>query len=147
MGAPDFYFAVNAIFRHIHDRHGKAALIRYWRELGRDYYRGRIQRWRDGGPSEIVADWTRYFAEEPGAVVESQADANSATLHVCVCPAIKHLRESQRDIVPYFCEHCDHVVGAMAHEAGYHFERTGGMGECQQRFVRLTISARDNPEV
>jgi len=28
MSAPDFYFAVNAIFRHLHDHYGKQVLIR-----------------------------------------------------------------------------------------------------------------------
>ena len=36
MSAPDFYFAVNAMFRHIHDRFGKDELVAYWRSLVSD---------------------------------------------------------------------------------------------------------------
>ena len=58
-----------------------------------------------------------------------------------VCPAIKHLRDHGRDIVPYYCEHCDHICGAMAEAAGYAFERTGGMGACRQRFIATAPQA------
>jgi hypothetical protein len=143
MSAPDFYFAVNAIARHIHDRYGKQALIDYWRELGRDHYRDRTAAWRSG-PGTIARDWREYFAEEPGAEVDVRVEPDGAVaLDVKVCPAIKHLRANGREIVPYFCEHCDHVCGAMAENAGLRFERTGGMGACRQRFVPLTISPRN----
>jgi hypothetical protein len=137
MSAPDFYFGVNAIFRHLHDRFGMEALIDYWRSLGLEYYANRTNDWRDGGPQAIAEDWKQYFLSEPGAEVDVHATTDAAELDIRVCPAIKHLRESGREIVPYFCEHCDHVCGAMAESAGYTFERTGGMGSCKQRFVRL----------
>jgi hypothetical protein len=137
MSAPDFYFAANAIFRHLHDKYGKAALVDYWRSLGREYYARRCQGWREGGPEAIAADWCEYFAQEPQAEVDAVAQGDTATLNIRVCPAIKHLRDCGREIVPYFCEHCDHVCGAMAEAAGYCFERRGGMGACQQRFVAL----------
>lgn len=141
MSAPDFYFAVNAMFRHIHDRYGKDALIHYWRGLGREYYAARVKRWRAGGTGAIAEDWRDYFAAEPQAEVEVTAGEGSVDLAVHVCPAIKHLRDQNREIVPYFCEHCDHVCGAMAEEAGYRFERTGGMGACHQRFIQISLPA------
>jgi hypothetical protein len=134
MSAPDFYFAVNAIFRHLHDQYGKEALVDYWQNLGREYYRDRSRRWRDGGPEAIAADWREYFAKEPQAEVDATVQGNTVTLEIRVCPAIKHLRDHNRDIVPYFCEHCDHICGAMADAAGYAFERSGGMGSCRQTF-------------
>ena len=144
MSAPDFYFAVNAMFRHLHDRYGHEALVDYWRSLGREFYRRRIRDWKDGGAEAIAADWRDYFLREPQAEVESVAQGDAVTLDVKVCPAIKHLRDHGRDIVPYFCEHCDHVCGAMAEEAGYDFRRTGGMGACQQRFIKRAAQAGED---
>jgi hypothetical protein len=119
VSAPDFYFAVNATFRHIHDRFGKAALVDYWESLGREYYGARAARWRDEGPAAIAEDWRQYFLKEPQAEVDVIVEDQAVTLDVRVCPAIKHLRECGREIVPYFCEHCDHTCGAMAQAAGY----------------------------
>lgn len=139
LSAPDFYFCVNSIARHVHDEYGMDVLIDYWESLGREYYAGRVAQWKRAGPHAIADDWREYFLQEPKAVVEAISDDTSATLNIAVCPAIKHLRDSGREIVPYFCEHCDHVCGSMARAAGYGFERLGGMGSCQQRFVQLAL--------
>jgi hypothetical protein len=139
VAAPDFLFAVNATFRHLHDTHGKEALVRYWQQLGHEYYRARWERWRRDGMEAIAADWRDYFDNEPGADVDVAIVEEAVQLDIRVCPAIKHLREQEREIVPCFCEHCDHVCGAMAAAAGYGFERTGGMGSCRQRFVTLSV--------
>ena len=139
MAAPDFFFAVNATFRYLHDTYGKDALVRYWQQLGLEHYRSRWERWKRDGMPAVAADWRDYFDNEPGADVDVALTETAVQLEVRVCPAIKHLREHQREIVPYFCEHCDHVCGAMANAAGYDFERTGGMGSCRQRFVQLSV--------
>lgn len=139
MSAPDFFFAVNDMFRHLHDEYGKEVLVDYWQNLGREHYRQRNQRWCKGGPQAIAEDWRTYFDHEPGAEVEVTASEDCVSLDIRACPAIGHLRKSGRDIVPYFCEHCDHVCGAQAEAAGYRFERTGGMGSCQQQFVKLNV--------
>lgn len=142
MSAPDFFFAVNDIFRHLHDRYGKEVLIDYWRGLGRDHYRQRNACWREGGTEAVAADWRAYFDDEPAAEVEVTHTDQAVDLDIRACPAIGHLRRSGRDIVPYFCEHCDHVCGAQAEAAGYRFERTGGMGACHQRFVKLAVEGQ-----
>jgi hypothetical protein len=142
MSAPDFYFAVNAMFRHLHDHFGKETLIDYWRRLGREYYRCRIERWKEGGAEAIAADWRAYFAEEPQAEVDVTVAGETVELDIKVCPAIKHLRDQGRDIVPYFCEHCDHVCGAMAEAAGYVFRREGGGGACHQWFIGRPTESR-----
>jgi hypothetical protein len=144
VSAPDFFFAVNAMFRHFHDRYGKEALIDYWQCLGREFYRQRSQNWKDSGPEAIAADWRAYFAQQPQAEVDCSAQGDVVTLDIKVCPAIKHLRDHQRDIVPYFCEHCDHIGGVMAEAAGYDFERSGGMGACRQQFIKR--NARNGEE-
>lgn len=140
MSSPDFYFVINATARHIHDEYGKDVLVDYWRSLGREYFAQRTEKWRVGGLQAIADDWSEYFLHEPGAVVETTLKGDAVHLDVRVCPAIKHLRASGREIVPYFCEHCDHVCGSMAHEAGYEFARTGGMGSCHQIFHRHPIT-------
>jgi len=139
MSAPDFFFAVNEIFRHLHDRYGKEVLIDYWRSLGREHYRQRNAHWQAGGTQAIAEDWKNYFDNEPGAEVEVTQTDDAVELDIRVCPAINHLREHHRDIVPYYCEHCDHICGTQAEAAGFVFDRKGGMGSCRQRFVKLAV--------
>jgi hypothetical protein len=145
MSAPDFYFVVNSTARHIHDEYGMDVLIDYWRSLGREYYGERAALWRDGGLQAIANDWQQYFLHEPGAEVRTTVAEDAVELDIQVCPAIKHLRASSREIVPFFCDHCDHTCGSMAEQAGYGFERTGGMGSCRQRFYALPAANEDSP--
>lgn len=144
MAAPDFYFSIDATFRHIRAAHGEAALHRYWRELGLEFGRPRWECWRAGGAHAIARDWRDFFDGEPGADVRVATDAaGGVTLDVVVCPAIAHLRARGRDVEPWFCDHCDHVCGAMAGAAGFAFQRDGGMGRCRQRFVPLAVLKSD----
>ena len=143
MSAPDFYFVVNATAKHIHEEYGMEVLIDYWRSLGKEYYRQRIQEWREGGLKAIAEDWNQYFLNEPGAVVTATVNQEAVHLDIRVCPAIKHLRDCGREIAPYFCEHCDHTCGSMAEEAGYDFSRSGGMGSCHQIFSLPTGTGGD----
>jgi hypothetical protein len=140
--SPDFFFATNAIFRHLHDRYGKEALVEYWRGLADEYYGDRVEAWKSGGLPAVAADWQAYFAQEPQADVEVVLSDKEVELRVRVCPAVKHLRDCSRPIVPYFCEHCDHTCGAMAQRAGLEFERSGGMGSCRQRFIERRAGSR-----
>lgn len=143
MSAPDFYFAINALFRHIHERYGHEALVDYWRAMAREYDAPRIARWQAGGWAAVADDWRAYFAREPNAEVDVVAGPGSVALIVRVCPAIKHLRHQGRDVVPYFCEHCDHTCGAMAEAAGFQFQRSGGRGSCRQRFFQIPAAGRE----
>ncbi len=117
----------------------------YWRSLGREYDRRRLERWRAGGPEALAADWCEFFAEEPQADVNVDVVGRNVVLDIKVCPAIKHLRDHHRDIVPYFCEHCDHVCGVMAEQSGYTFQRSGGDGACRQEFISPPASGEDTP--
>src|SRR5438477_11653496 len=109
MAAPDFFFALNAMFRHLHDRYGMEPLITYWRKLGREYYAARWQKWRREGAKAVADDWREYFSNEPGAQVVVTVADGAVELDVQVCPAIKHVRDHGRELVPYFGDHCDHV--------------------------------------
>jgi hypothetical protein len=68
-GSADFYYAINATFRFILTRLGRAAWIAYLQEMGRGYYAPVNARWRAGGLPAVARYWQAFFAAEPGAVV------------------------------------------------------------------------------
>ena len=73
MAAGDFYFALNATFRFIHDRWGEDALVNYWESLAREYHAPLSQRSREGGLPAVADYWRDYFAHEPGGEVTVEA--------------------------------------------------------------------------
>lgn len=146
MSAPDFYFGISAMFKHIHDRFGRDALVKYWHDMGTDYYRQRWQQWRDRGLPAIAQDWRSYFDKEPGSGVHITTHDDHVTLDIRTCPAIAHLRKHHRDVPNYFCQHCDVMNSAMATPAGFRFERQGGMGSCVQKFVQVGVTASSSSD-
>ena len=136
VGAIDFYFAINATFRFILKRFGTKGLRQYWTDLGKTYFAPVSAAWKRGGLVAVAAYWKAFFAAEPGAEVKVTCGQDSVQLEVEVCPAIRHLRANQRDIVPCFCHHCYFVSEAMADAAGLTVRIEGGNGSCRQTFYR-----------
>lgn len=136
VGAPDFYFAINATFRFILNRFGLDGLRRYWADLGASYFAPVTARWRAEGFPAVARYWRAFFDAEPGADVVVHESPVSVTLEVRTCPAIRHLRAGQREIVPCFCQHCYFMSEAMAQPAGLTMRVEGGNGACRQTFTK-----------
>lgn len=149
VGASDFYFAVNATFRFIHSKLGMEGLQRYWSNLGTRYFAPVSDRWKSGGLPAIAAHWRAFFAAEPGAEVDVEEGTDTVTVHVRVCPAIKHLREHGREIIPCFCQHCYYINEAIAEPAGFTGRVNGGNGSCRQTFLRRSalVAAQNFGEI
>lgn len=149
VGAADFYFAINATFRFILARFGLDGLRRYWTDLGNSYFSPVSDRWKSKGLMGIEEYWLSFFKAEPGSDVEVKRTEASVTLEVKVCPAIRHLRENNREIVPCFCQHCYFINEAIAVPAGFTARVRGGNGSCIQTFQRSDseIAPQDLTEI
>jgi hypothetical protein len=134
MSAGDFYFAINATFRFIHDTYGKDALVDYWTSMAREYHADTAEGFRNGGLQEVRRYWADYFAHEPGGDVGVSLTERGVELAVRDCPAIRWLKDGGREIVPYYCEHCHYISTAIAAQAGMSFTLVGGGGACHQLF-------------
>ena len=135
-GAADFYFAINATFRFILARLGRAGWIRYLEQLGHGYYAPVNRLWTAGGLPAVARYWRDFFAAEPGAVVEVIEQADRVEVRVSECPQIKHLRQDGREIVPEFCQHCYFLGAARAQASGLTMRLRGGNGSCCHTFAR-----------
>ncbi len=138
MAAPDFYFAINATFRFVHEQWGEEALERYWEAMGKEYFAPLSEQFRARGLDAVETYWRHFFAEEPGGDVEVAREGDRVRIEVRECPAIKHLRAHDREVMPLYCRHCHHVSTAIAEAAGLRFRLEGGGGECRQVFGRVT---------
>lgn len=134
VGAADFYFVINATFRFIERRFGLDGLRRYWQQLGESYYAPVSAEWKRGGLAAIASYWRAFFQAEPGGNVEVKLNDDSVVIDVRACPAIRHLREHGRQIIPCYCQHCYYVSEAIAAAAGYAARIEGGDGSCRQVF-------------
>ncbi|MHC4871763.1 MAG: hypothetical protein ACYTFY_07950 [Planctomycetota bacterium] len=140
VGAADFYFAINATFRFIHDKFGIDVLREYWRDLADQYYAPVSRLWQEQGMSSVKNYWEEFFQAEPGGAVDVSSDEDSVTVSVKVCPAVSHLKKHKRSIVPYFCEQCYYLGKRVSENAGYDMDLSGGNGSCCQKFYKVKKS-------
>ena len=140
VGAADFYFAINATFRFIHDRFGIEGLHRYWTEMGTNYFAPVSESWKRNGWDGVAAYWKAFFAAEPKAEVNVDRNGETLVVEVKTCPAIKHLRDHQREIFSCFCQHCYFVSEAIGRPAGLTVRIEGGNGTCRQTFLRAAAN-------
>lgn len=136
VGASDFYFAINATFRFVLARFGPEGLQKYWTDLGTRYFAPVAAQWQNGGLTAVADYWRAFFAAEPNADVDVRQIQDAVTLDVKVCPAIKHLRDNGREIVPCFCQHCYFISEPIAAQAGLTVRIAGGNGSCRQTFLK-----------
>jgi hypothetical protein len=136
MSAGDFYYAINATFRFIHDSWGKEALIDYWTSMAQEYHADVADGFQKGGLEAVEVYWSDYFADEPGGDVTVSLTEKGVEIDVRDCPAIRWLKNGEREIVPYYCEHCHYVSTAIVEQADMAFKLEGGGGTCHQLFSR-----------
>ena len=134
VGAPDFFFAYNATFRHIREQYGEEALRQYWLEMGREHFAHVTKAVRAKGLEALRKHWEELFAQEPGAKVSMVMQSNELELRVEQCPAWKHLRANGREVDPSYCDHCLWVSRGMCEAAGVQVMVEGGQGACVQKF-------------
>lgn len=147
-GAADFYFAINATFRFIHDRLGHEAWVAWLENLARGYFRPVNEAWHRGGFAAVGSYWRAFFDAEPGSDVEVRVSTDEVVLDVKVCPAIAHLRKSGRKIVSYYCEHCAILGAARAAEAELSMNLSGGNGSCRHIYRRAgELPAQDAAQI
>ena len=136
MAAPDFYFAINATFRWIYDNWGEEGLVDYWERLGHEHFAAVTERFRQGGLEAVREYWCEFFNEEPGGDVSVDLVGDQVVLDIRTCPAVKHLREHGREVMPLYCRHCYHVSQAIGDGADLAVRVEGGGGSCRQLFTR-----------
>ncbi len=133
-GYGEFYRALNATFRYIDGKKGRSHLEKFWEDHGKNYMAPIWKKWKAGGLDAIALYWRAFFAHEPGAEVKVTANQEFVDIRVSVCPAIKHLKETDWEIFPHYCQHCYFVSEAAAQQSGYTIRVDGGNGTCSQRF-------------
>jgi hypothetical protein len=145
VGAADFYYAINATFRYMHNKLGAEGLRSYWCDLGKQYYTPVRTLWKREGLRGVAQYWRDFFRAEPGGDVEVIEQSDRVEVNVKVCPAIKQLRAGNREILSCFCQHCYFVSDAVGEAANVTVRIQGGNGSCRQVFLKRdqAVAAQD----
>ena len=114
----EFIWAYNELFKFLHERHGKEAVIELWKAIS-DEFLGNLDRLvRERGIQGMREYWTHTLTEE-GAdyVMTVEEDAFYIDMHRC--PSVALLNEGPSSRYPDYCEHCAWLYPPLLDKHGF----------------------------
>lgn len=120
----EFIPAYSELFAFIEERHGKAALIRFWEGLTDEFLWNLRDLVAEKGLAGMHEYWTHTLGEEGGEYELSLAD-DEFRIEIRRCPSVAILRAS-RHLKPYpdYCEHCKVLYKRVIEPFGFEVETT-----------------------
>ena len=120
---PDFHSSMNMGIEYLGQHHGEADIRDYLETFARNVYRPVLEKLREA-PLEAIAEQLRgtYQAEKATDALTLTLDADTLTIDVAYCPAVKHLQKTGRQVSRWFSMTTTVVMQTFADEAGLTFE-------------------------
>lgn len=133
----EFILAYSELFKFLHERHGRGAVVRFWEELSDEYLKNLRDLARTRGLQGLRIYWT-HTLEEEGAEYDMYMTPDTFTIEMHRCPSVAKLRRA-RHITPYrhYCDHCDVLYARVINDYGmcYRLEKI----DEREGVCRLTV--------
>ena len=100
---PDFHSSMNMGIDYLGQFHGEGDVREYLMTFAKNVYKpvlAKIQKQPFAALSEQIR--STYLAEKAEDAVELIEEANSLTVKIAYCPAVKHLQKTGRTVTPWF---------------------------------------------
>ena len=119
----DFHSSLNMGIDYMAKEHGEEALIDYLKMYTKHVYNKAFENIQ-GDPLDAIAAHIQgtYLREKAQDVLHIQNDGKTLSVRIDYCPAVKHLRETGRDVSAWFQYATTVVMQEIASFAGVHFE-------------------------
>lgn len=119
---PDFHSSMNMGIDYLGQFHGEEDIREYLETFTRNVYKPVIQAMKED-PLDALAEKIRstYVAEKAEDALTLQQDANSLVVKIAYCPGVKHLRNTGREVCPWFSMSTTVVMETLAKEADLTF--------------------------
>jgi len=138
----EFIPAYSELFKFLHERGGKAAVVAFWEHLSDTF----LDNLRDLAAAKGLAGcfeyWTHTLSEEAADFrMELDEAAGVFTIEMRRCPSMARLTETQH-IEPYefYCEHCDTLYRRVLEPLGFEYEVD--LSDCRNARCKLTVRSR-----
>ena len=118
----DFHSSMNMGIDYVAAQHGEDALREYLTMYTRHVYKPVFQEMETDALAAIekkIRDTYRLERAEDALTVEN--DGSLLSVQIAYCPAVRHLRETGRDVSVWFCYSTEVVMQTLAEYAGLQF--------------------------
>lgn len=138
----EFIPAYSELFRFLHERGGKEAVVAFWEHLS-DSFLGNLRDYATRmGLAGCFEYWSHTLTEEAADFrMELDEEAGIFRIEMRHCPSKGRLLELQH-LEPYrhYCEHCDLLYRRVLEPLG--FEYDCDLSRCAEAACTLTIRRR-----
>ena len=117
----DFHSSLNMGLEYLGSNYGKEHLFFYLSRLAKNYYLKLID--VTANPLNELEKLIKntYAKEKALDAISLERDDKSLTITVNYCPAVKHLKETKREVSKYFGYSTEYVMQTLASELGLEF--------------------------
>lgn len=119
--AKEFILAYNELFKFLHRKYGKKAVIDFWKFISDEFLTNLIFLVKEKGISGMAEYWTHTLTEE-GAEYKMGVGPNYFEIYMKRCPSIGILRKRKVEIYPYYCEHCNVLYKRIIERYGFTYK-------------------------
>ena len=138
----EFIPAYSELFKYLHDRGGKEAVVRFWESLSDDFLTNLRDLVAEKGLAGCFEYWSHTLSEEAANFKMTLDEQNEVfMLEMRKCPSKSRLIESKH-LKPYhaYCEHCDLLYRRVLEPLG--FEYNVDLSNCDKASCKLVIKRK-----
>lgn len=119
----DFHSSVNMGIDYLGEKYGKEVLTEYLHIYTEHIYGSVLQSIRDNGLKAIERFIReKYHKEKAEKIVNTELSENDLKVEIEYCPAIKHLKDTGREVSKWYVYTTSAVMERLAAECGAKFE-------------------------
>lgn len=120
---PDFHSSMNMGIHYLGENYGIDAVREYLARYTKNVYHKDIADIKENGLSAIKAKiLDTYKKEKAEDAVSTILENGKLTVTIRYCPAVKHLKNTGREVSRWYLYTTETVMDVLANEAGYRFE-------------------------
>jgi len=118
----EFILSYNELFKFLEERHGKEAVIDFWKGISDNFLWNLDDLVKRKGIQGMKEYWTHTLSEE-GAKYKMKATENEFTIEMSECPSAGILRRNLHiKRYPDYCKHCDLLYRRVIEKYGFTYD-------------------------
>ncbi len=136
----EFIPVYSELFKFIHERKGKEAVVRFWESLSDEFLDNLRDLATEKGLAGCFEYWSHTLPEEAADFrMTLDEDAGVFEIQMRHCPSKGRLNESKH-IKPYefYCEHCDILYNRVLNPLGFEYKLD--MSRCDEAICSLRVT-------
>lgn len=117
----EFIIAYSELFKFIHNRHGKKAVVKFWEAIS-DNFLGNLDKLvREKGIQGMKEYWSHTLSEE-AAYYRMKAGKNKFKIELSKCPSVGLLKARKVKMYKDYCKHCDTLYKRIIEKYGFDYK-------------------------